>query len=80
MIPRATVPDSTTLGFDIDFALVDAAKIAGEYMPKLNEAFSSSDAEGLWSLMYEDGWIKDLYMVGFLANPLLWGSFPSAHQ
>jgi hypothetical protein len=80
MIPRATVPDSTTLGFDIDFALVDAAKIAGKYMAKLNEAFSNSDAEGLWGLMYEDGWIKDLYMVGFLANPLLGDSFPPAHQ
>ena len=63
MIKRASVPTNDQLGFDPDYASVDAEKIAAGYTSKLEELFKQNNVEGLVEAMCEDGWWRDVYLV-----------------
>ncbi|KAL4809776.1 hypothetical protein BDV18DRAFT_156161 [Aspergillus unguis] len=63
VIKRAVIPTNDHLGFDPDYASVDAEKLAASFMKKFAPAVESQDLDSIKDLIAEDGHWKDIMLL-----------------
>ncbi|KAM3414448.1 hypothetical protein BST61_g9613 [Cercospora zeina] len=62
-IPRATLPTSSELGFDPDYASVDVQKTVQAFAALFSSALESQNVEALVSLIHPKGYWKDVELL-----------------